>query len=437
VSGKAAHAAGAAHQSSSAEATDAARKGGTAPHLRRGRGRRTPNAAPATGNGPKPGGPAVTDAGAPRAEEATEETFLSHSSGSCTKEQAESIRAKDRAVLAMAIALDVTDEPMTTARGTRWLRTMKIAIRDEHGVARHLLDISEGITPQREMAATLRRTEEQFRQAQKMEAIGKLAGGVAHDFNNMLSIVLSYAELARKTVSDPETLASYLTEIVMAATGAAELTKQLLAFSRQQVAQPRILDINEALARMDTMFRRVLEEDVELRAAPAPDLWTVSADPTQIDQILMNLIVNARDAMPAGGALTIETANVELDQTYAAAHVGAKPGPHVMLAVSDEGTGMDAPTMAQIFEPFFTTKALGEGTGLGLSTVYGIVRQSGGSSGSTASSAKGPPSRSTFHAPRRGWPRRRRPSPLRPMSRRGEDERPFSWSRTRRACGDW
>jgi two-component system cell cycle sensor histidine kinase/response regulator CckA len=279
--------------------------------------------------------------------------------------------------------------------------------------------------------------EGQLRQAQKMEAVGRLAGGVAHDFNNMLSIVLSYAELARKTVSDPETLASYLTEIVMAATGAAELTKQLLAFSRQQVAQPRILDINEALARMDTMFRRVLEEDVELRAAPAPDLWTVSADPTQIDQILMNLIVNARDAMPAGGALTIETANVELDQTYAAAHVGAKPGPHVMLAVSDEGTGMDAPTMAQIFEPFFTTKALGEGTGLGLSTVYGIVRQSGGSSGSTASSAKGPPSRSTFHAPRRGWPRRRRPSPLRPMSRRGEDERPFSWSRTRRACGDW
>jgi two-component system cell cycle sensor histidine kinase/response regulator CckA len=268
---------------------------------------------------------------------------------------------------------------MTTARGARWLRTMKIAIRDEHGVARHLLDISEGITPQREMAATLRRTEEQFRQAQKMEAIGKLAGGVAHDFNNMLSIVMSYAELARKTVSAPEPLATYLTEIVMAATGAAELTKQLLAFSRQQVVLPRILDINDALARVDTMFRRVLEEDVELRTAPAPDLWTVSADPTQIDQILMNLIVNARDAMPAGGTLTIETANVELDQTYAAAHVGAKPGPHVMLAVSDEGTGMDPQTMAQIFEPFFTTKALGEGTGLGLSTVYGIVRQSGGS----------------------------------------------------------
>ncbi len=221
-------------------------------------------------------------------------------------------------------------------------------------------------------------SEEQLRQAHKMDAIGSLAGGVAHDFNNLLSIVLSYSELLAESLSPDDPMLADLKQISDAGVRAASLTRQLLAFSHQQVLRPLVIDLNDAFARLEKMLRRVLGEDVELRTTAAPRLHRILADPGQIEQVIMNLTVNARDAMPQGGTLSVETSNVELDAAFASKNVGILPGPHVLLAVSDTGTGMDRATMRRIFEPFFTTKELGKGTGLGLATVFGIVRQSGG-----------------------------------------------------------
>jgi PAS domain S-box-containing protein len=223
-----------------------------------------------------------------------------------------------------------------------------------------------------------RQLEEQLRQAQKMESVGMLAGGVAHDFNNLLTIISGYSQLIMHALQpgDPNHYAAE--QILKAGERAATLTQQLLAFSRRQVLQPRVLDLNKLVTALSTMLRRLIGEDIDLQLVLRPDLGMVSADPGQIEQVLMNLVVNARDAMPKGGTLTIETANVELDESYSGHHLAVKPGPYAQIAVSDNGGGMDEATQARLFEPFFTTKGVGRGTGLGLSTVLGIVKQSGG-----------------------------------------------------------
>ena len=241
------------------------------------------------------------------------------------------------------------------------------------------------VTDRRRQQEALRRTETAVRQNQKLEAIGRLAGGIAHDFNNLLTAIKGYSELiladlleAREGRVDIGHLKDDIDQVRKAADSAAGLTSQLLAFGRQQVMKPRLLDLNVYVADTEKMLRRVISEDIAMRVVLAPAATCVTADPTQIEQVLMNLVLNARDAMPEGGNLTIETGSATLDEAYAARHVGVTPGEYAMLSVSDTGHGMDAMTQARLFEPFFTTKEQGKGTGLGLATAYGIVKQSGG-----------------------------------------------------------
>ena len=278
----------------------------------------------------------------------------------------------DRDVMSSGQSKLIAEEPVTNLAGeTRWFQTIKVPLSSPAEGTATLLGVATEITERK-------RLEEQLLQSQKMEAVGQLAGGVAHDFNNILTAIVGYTDLLAAELDGNVRQLEDLEEIRKAARRAAALTRQLLAFSRKQVLEPRIIDLNSVVLNLDKMLRSLISENIELKTDLANNLAAARADPNQIEQVIMNLAINARDAMPDGGTVTIETSNATLDDAYAAQHVSVIPGEYVMLAVSDTGCGMDEKTKSRIFEPFFTTKPAGRGTGLGLSTVYGIVKQTGG-----------------------------------------------------------
>jgi two-component system cell cycle sensor histidine kinase/response regulator CckA len=279
----------------------------------------------------------------------------------------------DRAVMSSQRPAYIAEEPATHAKTgeTRWFQTVKVPLLSQDGSTPQVLGVATDITKRKQL-------EEQFRQAHKMEAVGRLAGGVAHDFNNVLTIIRAQTEFLLADLGPDSPRRADVLEIQSAADRAAAFTRQLLAFSRRQLLQPEVLELNAIITGMDMMVRRLVGEDVVLLTKLHPDLPRICADPCQLQQVILNLAVNSRDAMPRGGTLLIETAVVELDEHYPRQHPSARSGVHVVLAVTDTGCGMDGATRSRIFEPFFTTKEPGKGTGLGLSTVYGIVKQSGG-----------------------------------------------------------
>ena len=294
-----------------------------------------------------------------------------------SKNWADHIHPDDRAIVLAAEQASEKGEPFQAEFRVRrkdgreiWLNDTGVVVRGSN--AHPLMEgIIVDITERKQL-------ETQLQQSRKMEAVGRLAGGIAHDFNNLLTIITGYTDLALSRPAVPLDLRSDIERIENAAGRAAALVRQLLAFSRKQVLQPKILDLNTIVVNMEKLLRRLVDDNIEMSTSVRDDLGKVKADPAQIEQVIMNLVVNARDAMPNGGRLLLETCNAHLDAVYASEHASVKPGTYVMLAVSDTGVGMDSETVAHIFEPFYTTKEAGRGTGLGLSTVYGIVKQSGG-----------------------------------------------------------
>jgi PAS domain S-box-containing protein len=298
------------------------------------------------------------------------EEVIGHSLPTITHDLDDHVRLRDRVLRGEALrGVEVTRRKKD---GTPVTLSLSVApLHDASGRVTGMLSLAADLTDVRQL-------EVQYRQAQKMDAVGRLAGGIAHDFNNLLTAILGTTGLLLEDLGPESRARLDLQEIEKAAKRAAGLTRQLLVFSRQQVLEPRVVDLNALVGNLQRMLDRLIGEDIQLRTALTVDLWPVRADPGQLEQAIVNLVVNARDAMPHGGRLTIETANIELDGSYAESHVPVQPGSYVLLAVSDTGVGMDSATKARIFEPFFTTKEPGRGTGLGLATVYGIVKQSGG-----------------------------------------------------------
>ncbi len=265
-----------------------------------------------------------------------------------------------------------------TKEGWRWLAWADTAVLDKAGCVKEIIGVGRDITDKKRTEEEQAKLENQLRQAQKMESVGRLAGGVAHDFNNMLGVILGHTELALLKTDEDNNLISDLEEIQTAAKRSADITKQLLAFARKQIISPKQMDLNDTVENMLNILRRLIGEDIDLVWQAAAHLWPVKMDPSQIDQILANLCINARDAISGVGKLTIETGIKTFDEEYCNEHPGFIPGDFVLLAVSDNGCGMNKPTLDNLFEPFFTTKEVGKGTGLGLATVYGIVKQNNG-----------------------------------------------------------
>jgi signal transduction histidine kinase/ActR/RegA family two-component response regulator len=291
---------------------------------------------------------------------------------------AKTVMERDRAIMSNGRVVTIEEEVTFQTGASATYLTAKGPLLDGDGNVIGLFGIARDITDRKRAEEERSSLQEQLQQAQKMESVGRLAGGVAHDFNNLLTVINGYAALVLTELDEDDPLCGPLAEIAKAGERSARLTQQLLAFSRKQILEPKVLDLNEVVAEVSKMLRRLVGEDVEVVTVLAPSLGRVLADAGQIQQVLMNLAVNARDAMPSGGKFLIETANVEFDEEYVAVHADTTSGPYVLLRVTDTGVGMDDDVRQHAFEPFFTTKPEGKGTGLGLSTVYGIVKQSGG-----------------------------------------------------------
>lgn len=310
------------------------------------------------------------------------EDLVGKSDGDFNKnnDEVERFRRDDQAVIASRKAKLVPEEPVTNSRSgeVRWFQTYKVPLVTTGNSVSQLLGVSTDITQRKIAEEELGRTQQQLIQSQKMEAIGRLAGGLAHDFNNILGVVLGYGEQVLQSMNKDADERRYVQRMVEAGGRAARLVQQLLAFSRKQVLQPRIINLNAVVMEMKQLLERLAGEDIEIKVQLADDLGSVKADPAQLERVIMNLAVNARDAMPDGGKLILETANAELDQSYVSRHNPVVPGKYVMFAISDTGIGIDREMQLKIFDPFFTTKGPSKGTGLGLSIVHGIINQSGG-----------------------------------------------------------
>ncbi len=293
------------------------------------------------------------------------------------KELAEKYRADDKRIMELGKTEELEEKYIQNGQEV-WVNTVKVPVKDEKGDLVGIQGIFWDITERKRAEEEREELQAQLAQAQKMESIGTLAGGIAHDFNNLLTTIIGNTEFILADIPKDDPLRADIEEIRAAGERAASLTRQLLAFSRKQVLQPEVMYLNDTTRDMKKMLRRIIREDIKLKTILAPDLGQVEADLGQIEQVIMNLVVNARDAMPEGGKIIIETQNVYLEDTYARDHIAVTPGHYVMLSVSDTGIGMTADVQAQVFDPFFTTKKKGMGTGLGLSTVYGIVKQSKG-----------------------------------------------------------